>query len=103
MQGLSRKDARCRPRDPLRCMSCANAERDAGPQMKGGAGVRDASERLEVHCRDIHEERAAKRVKHGEITVQASSKRRSAFLHPCRPCRRRNQGDGHRGASEGEA
>ena len=41
--------------------------------MKGGAGFGRQEERIEVHCRDIHEERAAKRVKHGEITEQASS------------------------------
>ena len=42
-------------------------------QKKGRRRVREASARIEVHCRDIHEERAAKRVKHGEITEQASS------------------------------
>ena len=36
---------------------------------EGRSRVREASERIEVHCRDIHEER----VKHGEITKQASS------------------------------
>ena len=44
-------------------------------QDEGRRRVREASERIEVHCRDIHEERAAKRVKHDEITEQASSNR----------------------------
>ena len=38
VQGLSREDARGCPRDPLRYMSCADAERDAGDREAQGPG-----------------------------------------------------------------
>ena len=81
----------------------ARMQKEMQATDEGRRRVRKANERIEVHRREIHEERAAKPVKHGEITEQASFERWSTFLHPCWPFRRRNQGDGHRGASQGEA
>ena len=53
--------------------SRARMQKEMQATDDGRRRVREASERIEVHCRDIHEERAAKRVQNGEITEQASS------------------------------
>ena len=51
----------------------ARMQKEMQATDEGRRRVRKASERVEVHRREIHEERAAKRVKHGEITERASS------------------------------
>ena len=51
----------------------ARMQKEMRATDEGRRRVQEASERIEVHCRNIDEERAAKRVKHGEITEQASS------------------------------
>ena len=51
----------------------ARMQKEMQATDEGRRRVQEASERIEVHCRDIHEERPAKWVKHGEITEQASS------------------------------
>ena len=81
----------------------ARMQKEMQATDEGRRRVRKASERVEVHRREIHEERAAKRVKHGEITERASSSGKAPSYIRVGPSDVETKETGHRGASQGEA
>ena len=51
----------------------ARMQKETQATEEGRRRIREAGERIEVYCRDVHEEREAKRVKCDGIVEQASS------------------------------